>query len=282
MHRAGLATAYEPLAQNIAQRARSNSSPFIVGLCGPQGSGKSTIARAMQGLLQDRALETVVLALDDLYRTRAEREDLAQRVHPLLRTRGPPGTHDVALGLRVLEALGRNEEVALPSFDKAIDDRRPSSQWPRIKGPALVVLFEGWCVGARPQLPAQLDEPINDLERDLDPDGRWRRYVNAALATEYQPLFARVDLLVLLRPPTFDVVYAWRSEQEQELRQRLEATGGDTSMLMNDSDLRRFIAHYERLTKHILSEMPARADVVIELDADRTPHVVMKDALDLE
>lgn len=103
--------------------------------------------------------------------------------------------------------------------------------------------------------------------------GAWRRHVNAQLDTHYQPLFARIDELVFLKGPAFEVVYEWRAEQERKLRERIEREGGDASRLMEDSALRTFIAHYERLTRHILDEMPSRADVVIELDAERRPAV---------
>ena len=273
-----IATVYEPLARRIAREVRSTRLPFVVGLCGPQGSGKTTIAQVLQKLLQQIALATEVLSLDDLYLTRDERSAVAQRVHPLLRTRGVPGTHDAALGLQLLEALGRDEAVSIPTFDKATDERRPAPQWRQSRGPVQVVLFEGWCVGAQPEPAALLVEPVNELERDLDPDGRWRRYVNKALATEYRALFDRLNFLVLLRAPQFDAVYAWRAEQEHELRQRVEARGGDTSRLMSDAELRHFIAHYERLTKHILKEMPSRADAVIELDASRSSRLLLKDS----
>ncbi len=80
-------------------------------------------------------------------------------MHPLLRTRGVPGTHDVELAQAVIDSLASAEPVPLPSFDKATDDRRPRSQWPVFQGPARVVILEGWCVGAVPQTAAQLAQP---------------------------------------------------------------------------------------------------------------------------
>ena len=71
----------------------------------------------------------------------------------------------------------------------------------------------------------------------------------------------------ILAPPSFDVVFQWRREQELALRERNAAGTG----VMNDAQLRRFIQHYERITRHMLEEMPARADAVIELDAMRRP-----------
>jgi len=240
-----------------------------VGLCGAQGSGKSTLAAALAALLGARGLKVAALSLDDFYLTRAERQTLAKVVHPLLATRGVPGTHDVALALRTFERLASAGVTPLPSFDKAIDDRRPDAQWPRLDGPADVVLFEGWCVGARPQPEAMLQAPINALERDEDANGTWRRYVNAALEGPYRPLFEGFDRLLLLQAPSFEVVFEWRREQEQKLARRLEASGGDGRALMNEAQLARFIAHYERLTRHILAEMPSRADVLFALDAQR-------------
>jgi D-glycerate 3-kinase len=162
----------------------------------------------------------------------------------------------------------------LPSFDKAADDRRAQADWPRITTPVDIVLFEGWFVGAKPQQQAALAMPVNDLERNEDATGQWRVFVNDALGDQYQPLFARIDLLVLLQAAHFDVVYRWRAEQEQKLRERLGREGGNTSKLMDDAALRRFIAHYERLTRHVMEEMPERADVVIELDDERVPRRV--------
>jgi D-glycerate 3-kinase len=262
---------YEPLATRIALNASSHPKPYIVGVCGPQGSGKSTMTAILAELLRARGLSVAVLALDDLYLTRSERERLANRVHPMLRTRGVPGTHDVRLGLQLLDALSRAGSAALPSFDKATDDRRAPSDWPCIQTPVDVVLFEGWFVGARPQQDSALEMPINDLERADDVQGLWRGFVNDSLRDEYQQLFERIELLVLLQPGNFDVVYRWRAEQEQKLRERLEREHADASKLMDETALRRFIAHYERLTRHILEEMPARADVIIGLDEDRIP-----------
>ena len=260
-----VARVHRPLTEGIASAARAHGPGFVLGLCGPQGSGKSTVVKVMQRLLEADGLTVAVLSLDDLYLTRAERHRLAAEVHPLLATRGPPGTHDVTLGLTVLDALAHSGPVAIPRFDKGKDDRKPKSQWEVATGPVDVILFEGWCVGAISQPQAALIDPVNALERDQDPDGRWRRYVNAALAGDYQILFARIDLFLLLQPPSFAVVEGWRMEQETKLR---EASPGGEGV-MSEAQVRRFVAHYERITRWLMAEAPARADVVIRLDADR-------------
>jgi len=259
----------EPLAEAIATRARKPG--FVVGVCGPQASGKSTLTAVVRGLLEDRGLKVALFSLDDLYLTHAERQALAREVHPLLATRGVPGTHDTALGLELIAALKAPGAVALPVFDKARDDRRPQGEWPRFEGPADVILFEGWCVGVRPQPPAALIEPVNALEREHDAERVWRGFVNTALAGPYQALFEAIDMLALLQAPGFEVVLAWRQEQERKLRARLDREGGDLGRAMSDEGVAAFIAHYERLTRWILAEMPGRADWVVRLDAARSP-----------
>ncbi|SNS55392.1 D-glycerate 3-kinase [Sphingomonas laterariae] len=240
-------------------------SMLVVGLCGAQGSGKSTLAAALAGHFNAAGTPTAILSLDDLYLPRAERLALAAAEHPLLATRGVPGTHDIALGRQVIAALRRGEAAPLPRFDKATDDRRPPATWDCAPAHCALLILEGWCVGARPQPEDALAAPVNALERDEDADGRWRRFVNTALAADYQRLFAEIDLLALLAAPDFAVVRDWRAEQEAALR----AATRDAPGLMDDGQIARFVAHYERLTRHVLTEMPPRADLVVALDRNR-------------
>ena len=254
-----------PLARRIAEKAIGPGG-IVVGVCGAQASGKSTLTAVVKRLLEMHGLKVALFSLDDIYLTRAERQALAAEIHPLFATRGVPGTHDVAWGKALLEDLRKPGRTLLPAFDKASDDRKPGAAF---DGPADVVLFEGWCVGAAPQDAAALAQPINDLERDLDPGGVWRTYANAALAGPYRDLFSRLDMLVLLQAPGFEVVLEWRAEQEHKLRERLAREGGDASRVMSDAQVEAFIRHYERLTRWILEEMPRRADIVVRLDKQR-------------
>jgi D-glycerate 3-kinase len=114
-------------------------------------------------------------------------------------------------------------------------------------------------------------EPVNELERLEDADGRWRGYVNEQLAGSYRQLFACVDVLLMLRAPSFDCVFEWRRLQERKLAAKVGAQGvpAGRSQVMDDAALRRFIMHFERITRHLQEEMPARADLVAQLDADR-------------
>lgn len=251
-----------PIAKRIAA-ARQPGAPLLVGVTGPQGSGKSTAAGAMALLLEERGLRTATLSLDDLYLTHAERRRLAADVHPLLAVRGVPGTHDMALGLALIGRLGRADATAIPRFDKATDDRRPPADWDVVAGPVDAILFEGWCVGARPQSADALAAPVNELERTRDPDGAWRRYANAALAGPYQALFARIGYQALFRPPGFEAVLGWRLEQERQLRERRPGRG------QTDAEITVFVQHYERLTRWIDAEMPGRADAVVQLGERR-------------
>lgn len=237
----------------------------VLGLSGAQGSGKSTLAAELHRRFAARGVATAILSLDDLYHTLAERQRLARAVHPLLITRGVPGTHDVALGLATIAALARGEAAPLPRFDKARDDRRPAAAWDRAPPRTRLLLFEGWCLGARPQDEAALAVPINALEAQEDGDGRWRRHVNAALAGDHAALWARIDALAMLRAPDFATVAAWRGEQEEALRQR---QGGGPG-IMDGPALARFVAHYERITRHLLADLPDRADCVLALDVRR-------------
>ncbi len=242
--------------------------PLVLGICGAQGSGKSTLATGLAEIFEADSISTAILSIDDLYKTRAEREVLANGVHPLLRTRGVPGTHDVTLGLNILNDLVDGRPAELPRFDKARDDREPAERWAAAAPDVRLLIFEGWCVGARPESEIALSEPINPLERDEDPDGRWRAFVNGALSEQYQILFARIDMLILLAAPDFPIVRKWRIEQEHDLRKRADA--GSTG-IMTDTQVERFIQHYERLTRHILAEMPGRADLVVRLNEKRRP-----------
>lgn len=238
-------------------------APLVVGICGAQGSGKSTLVAALALALEAEGIAAATLSLDDLYLTRAERQKLAGTVHPLFATRGVPGTHDVALGIDTINALEHGEAARLPRFDKGNDDREPVDAWPSAPANTQVLLLEGWCLGARPQDVGALAKPVNALEAGEDPDGGWRGHANKALAGPYQDLFARIDTLVLLAAPDWEVVAKWREQQEAELR----ATGA--ARAMDAPQVRRFIQHYERLTRWILAEMPGRADLMVRLGEGR-------------
>ncbi len=239
---------------------------LTVGISGAQGSGKSTLTAALAERLAREGVAVATLSLDDLYLGRQARRALAAAAHPLFGTRGPPGTHDVALGLAVLDALARGEPALLPRFDKAMDAATPRAEWPVAPRDCKVLLLEGWCLGARPQSESALIAPINALEAVEDADGHWRRHANTALAGEYQQLWARFDRLILLAAPGWEVVQGWREEQETQLRAR---AGADAPGVMNADEVARFIQHYERLTRHVLAELPGRADVVIRLGPGR-------------
>jgi D-glycerate 3-kinase len=260
----------EPLAARAQRRRIDRKRCAVIGLSGAQGSGKTTIAKYAARLLEGRGLRAVALSLDDFYLTRDARQRLAKEVHPLLAVRGPPGTHDVAMLGAAIDQLRSKGKVSLPRFDKAADNRAPRGSWDTIASPVDVVILEGWCVGAVSQGRAALATPVNDLERDEDPKAIWRGYVNEQLDGPYQALFARLHDLILLEAPSFEVVAGWRAEQEAKLRARNLQEGGAGGM--SEAEIARFVAHYERLTRWILAEMPARADWVVTLDADRQPY----------
>ena len=212
-------TTFEEICRPLGDRAIEWRTDFgrtaFIGLCGAQGSGKSTIAAATVGYLQSQGLRAAQMSLDDFYLGREARGWLMGQVHRLLQVRGPPGTHDVALACAVLDSLRGDGETLIPAFDKSVDERAPRSRWPRIEGPMDVVILEGWCVGARPEPAERLLAPLNRLERQDDPTGAWRGYVNRQLAEGYQALWSRLDRLILLQAPGFEVVAAGAPSRSQ-------------------------------------------------------------------
>lgn len=257
---------WRPLASVIAARYAGGARWLLVGINGAQGTGKSTLCLFLEALLRDEhGLRASTLSLDDLYLTKAERAALAANVHPLLATRGVPGTHDIGLGDATIDALlGARGAVPVPRFDKGRDDRLAEADWPVVDGPVDILLFEGWCVGAAPVDPTALAAPINALERDEDRDARWRTFANDALAGPYAAFFSRLDLLVMLAPPGFEQVREWRQLQEEKLRAR-------TGRGMSTAEVDRFVDHYERLTRHMFATLPSVADIVVRIGTDHQP-----------
>ncbi len=263
---ANLLSLYIPLAAWLDQFCACAKMVPVMGINGAQGSGKSTATLYLQLILQQAFDRRVCgLSIDDIYKTKAERQAMAQEVHPLFATRGVPGTHDIELGYDLISALqhaGANDKTWITRFDKANDDRCRTEDYDVHQGPVDLVLLEGWCVGAVAQTDDALSKAINALEAEEDTERYWRRFVNQQLAEPYQKLFGLIDFLLMLKIPSFAKVYEWRGLQEQKL-----AASSNANVMSNDS-LLRFIMHYERLTRFMLDEMPSRADVVISLGAD--------------
>lgn len=259
---------YLPLAARIV--AQQTNSPLVVGINGAQGAGKSTLTQALELILSQVFKKSVVaFSIDDLYLSRQQREKLATDIHPLLRVRGVPGTHDVKLAIKILSALGNDGNainVSIPRFDKATDDLAPVNTWQFVTSPVEIILFEGWCVGASAEPDEALLQDVNDLETTMDPDRRWREYVNQQLNNDYHVLFAMIDFLIMLDVPDMDCVLKWRTLQEQKLAENYQ-DNKTANHIMSAEQVADFIRYYERLTRSMLAEMPARADVVLKIDS---------------
>jgi|TARA_B110000037_G_scaffold102146_1_gene119140 D-glycerate 3-kinase len=258
-----------PLVRDIkAEIQSSRKGPFLIGINGAQGTGKSTLAKLLSALLTSSGYRTVNLSIDDFYYSKAKRQELADEIHPLLRSRGVPGTHDVDLALNLIEQLcaaGSNQQITLPRFDKSLDDCRPVAACEQIQGPIDIIILEGWFVGAKAQAGDELTQAINELEINEDSDGRWRAYVNQQLAGSYQSLFEKIHILLMLQAPGFEQILEWRSLQEEKLR-ALAVT--NASGLMDRKAIKHFIQHFERLTRHCLRTLPDSADRVFQLNTE--------------
>lgn len=255
----------KPLLDLVCDLAAARATPDrppLIGIAGPQGSGKTTLARAAADRLGGAAF-----SLDDVYLTRAERAALAAQVHPLFAVRGPPGTHDLDLADRTVGALrgaGPDSATRLPAFDKLADERAPEADWPMFKGRPGAILIDGWCQGAVGQAPAALAAPVNALERDEDPNAIWRSYADQALSGRYAAFFTGFDAIVFLAAPSFDAVLDWRCEQEAGL---LGVAPADLPAGRREA-LARFIQHFERITRHMLAGGVA-STVTVRLDERR-------------
>ena len=262
---------YRPLASKVA--ARHTGLPIVVGVQGSQGSGKSTLAQFLKLLLaSEHQLTAVELSIDDFYLTLATRESLADSIHPLLRTRGVPGTHDVELAISVIENLkAQNDEgsIWVPRFNKALDDREPKDLWDQVSGKVDVIIFEGWCVGIGAQADQALEADQNELECEEDAHKIWRTYVNEQLSGPYRDLFALLDCFAVLKAPSFECVHQWRWLQEKKLIEKISGQNlGASVKTLDEQGVHRFISHYERLTRHALESLPERADWLLTLNED--------------
>jgi D-glycerate 3-kinase len=245
---------------------RPHGRPPVFAIAGLQGTGKSTLAAQLQALGARRGLQVVVLSIDDFYLGRRDRLALGRTVHPLLATRGPPGTHDVALACATIDALRTlrpGDTAWLPRFDKIADRRLPPSRWTTVRKRPDLIVFEGWFLKVPPEPAAALRRPLNVLERTKDPAGTWRRYCNDALA-DYAPLWRRLDYLLFLQGPGFECVPQWRWQQERTLQAK-----HPDRRAMTRAQVQRFVLFFERVSRQAWRTLPAIADAVVRLDAHR-------------
>ena len=259
----GFAPAFvEHVLEDALLATRPDAAPCY-GITGLQGSGKTTLAHQVAALAAQRGRSVTVLSIDDFYLDRPEREALARDVHPLLATRGPPGTHEVALACATIDALSVGASVRLPRFDKLADRRIPRSGWPN-SGRTDLVILEGWFNQVPPQTDAELATPVNALERDEDAQGKWRRYCNTALGRDYPALWRRIDRSLFLQGPGFEVVPDWRWQQEQTLQ-----AANPGRLAMTQAQVLRFVQVFERVSRQAMATLPGMADVVVRLDGMR-------------
>lgn len=260
---------YKPFSDEIYNRFSMGNTPYFVGINGCQGSGKSTLTAFITTYLTtEYQLNVVVMSLDDFYYSSKKRKSLAQEIHPLLATRGVPGTHNMVKLNHVLTQLKEKRTgFSISKFNKATDEPFPEADWDIINTPADIVIIEGWCWGVKPQNPEQLEAPINELEYQYDTTGGWRNYVNKQLREAYEPLYEQMDFWLALQAPSFDCVYKWRLEQEQKLEER--NIGLKNSKIMSPAQILNFTQYFQRLTVQGCKTFVKSADAIFYLDYDR-------------
>ena len=255
-----------PVSFWIAKKA-NKKKPLMIGLAGGQGSGKTTISSILTLILQKYfKLKVFKVSIDDFYKSRKDRKLLSKNKHPLLMTRGVPGTHDVDLMLKFFKKVKSKsfKNLTVPKFDKAIDDRCKKSLWYKLKSKPDVVIFEGWCVGARAQTNRKLKTPINSLERIYDQGIKWRSHVNNQLKTKYKILFKQLDGLIYLKAKNFSLLKSWRLKQERKLW--IKSKNKKNLKIMSSIDVINFMQTYQRITQQMFKDAVKSSSIIMNLN----------------
>jgi D-glycerate 3-kinase len=256
---------YLPICEMINKNYLEHKKTRIIGLAGSQGSGKSTIAKILKIILKTKFnLETVVFSIDDFYKTYKDRRKMSKKISHLFLTRGVPATHDTKKLYECLKSCKKESfrKFLIPKFDKSTDDRCLKNKWLKILKKPNIIIFEGWCVGARPQKNADLIKPVNELEKKEDKSLIWRKKVNNELKDKYKKIFNLIDELVFLKVPNFKYVYKWRLLQEKKLKKYSRG-----KKIMNSREIKRFIMFYERVTRNMIKTLGTQAKILIKIDA---------------
>ena len=255
-----------PLCFWISKKA-NKKRPYFVGLAGGQGTGKTTISSLIRIILTKYfKLNVFRISIDDFYKTRKERINLSKRVHPMLLTRGVPGTHDINMILSFFrKAKSKNfKRLKLPTFNKAIDDRFSKKHWYDLKNKPDVIIFEGWCVGAKSENSITLKRTINSMEKLEDQRQIWRKYVNQQLKTKYKNLYSQLNCLIYLKAKNFSLLQKWRLKQERKLW--LKSKKNSKLKIMNRGDVINFMQTYQRITQNMFKNMPKYASIIFNLN----------------
>ena len=241
--------------------------PLIIGLAGGQGTGKTTITSIITIILKKYfKLDVFKISIDDFYKTIKQRTLLSKNKHPLLMTRGVPGTHDIDIMLNFFKRIKvKNFKILkLPKFNKGVDDRCKQSLWYKIQSKPDIVILEGWCVGARSQNSKELKKPVNSLEKIHDQNFKWRQYVNYQLKTKYKKLFNQLDYILFLKAKNFSLLRRWRLKQEKKLW--LKSKNKKNLKIMNKSEVKNFMDTYQRITQQMFKDMPKYSSIVMNLN----------------
>lgn len=254
-----------PLAQKLIQSQQQLNRPFVQGILGMQGAGKSTLTAMLCLILQHLGYTSLTLSIDDLYKTYADRQKLQQR-DPRLIWRGPPGTHDVDLGIELLDRLRSGQAVDIPRFDKSAHNGQGDRSGFESVPPADIVLFEGWFTGLSPLPDATFEETPSPI--DAPEDFAFARDMNQALV-DYLPLWERLDSLIVLQLADYQLSKRWRMEAERVAR----ATGKNG---MSDAEIEQFVDYFwkalhPQLFIPALLQKPQAVDLVIDINADHLP-----------
>ena len=257
-----------PISFWIAKKVEKKK-PYIVGLSGGQGTGKTTISSIISIILSKYfKLNVFKISIDDFYKTREERFALSKKVHPLLMVRGVPGTHDINIILDFFKRLkGKKfKSIKLPRFSKAIDDRYNKKLWYSVKRRPDVIIFEGWCVGAKAEQNNTLKTPVNSLEKLRDQKLIWRRFVNKQLKSKYKQLYDQFNCLLFIKSKNFSLLRNWRIKQEKKLR--LESKRSNNLKIMSDKEIINFMQTYQRVTQNMFKNVPKYASIILNLNSN--------------
>ena len=263
---------YIPISFWIENKYKKKGKTLFLGFSGGQGSGKTTVAKILKIILKKFfKREIYVSSIDDFYKTLKDRNEMSHTIHPMFKTRGVPGTHDISLVKKFFDFIKKKnfKKFKLPKFDKSMDERLKKKYWSNIKKRPEIVILEGWCVGAKPQSNSIINKPINVLEKYEDKHLIWRKYANEKLKKEYKKLFAMIDHFIFMKIPNFNVVYEWRLLQESKLRKKSHSS----KKIMSYNEIKRFIMFYERITLQMIKDLSKSASVVIFL---KTNHKIKK------